>query len=69
MNATFIATESRSFQFAVIVELARVHFGRCRDVPHDHPGWVDRHHKVSGVFQGASLLSERINDLGEKTAP
>lgn len=64
----FIATESRSFQFAAIVELVRVQFGRCRDVPHDHSGWVDRHHKVSRVFQGASLLSEDINDLGEKTA-
>lgn len=63
----FIATESRSFQFPP--ELVRVQFGRCRDVPHDHSSWVDRHHKDSGVFQGASLLSEDINDLGKKTAP
>lgn len=68
MNAVFIAMESRSFQLAAIVELVQVQFGRCRDVPHDHSGWVDRHHKVSRVFQGASLLSEDINDLGEKTA-
>lgn len=67
-DGVFIVTESRSFQFATIVGLVQVGFGRRREVPHDHSGWVDRHHKVSGVFQGASLLSEDINDLGEKTA-
>lgn len=60
-------TISRSFQVAAILELLQVQLGRCRDVPHDHSRWVHRHHKVLGVFQGASLLSEDVNDLGENT--
>lgn len=60
-------TISRSFQVAAILELLQVQLGRCREVPHDHSRWVHRHHKVLGVFQGASLLSEDVNDLGENT--
>lgn len=62
-----IPTISRSSQVATVLELLQVQLGRCRDVPHDHSRWVHRHHKVLRVFQGASLLSEDVNDLGETT--
>lgn len=37
--------------------------GRSRDVPHDHSGGVDRHHKVCRVLHCVGLPAEDVSDL------